>query len=263
MVSNLTKDQAEEIQLCAEDFLYFCDNYVHFDDTNLDMYNYKRRLVNHLEENQFTIFSKFRAGGFTTLLSIYGLWKCLFQLDQNIFWVSNNTAQSNFVCDLVKEVIESLPGWLIGEVSKMVNNNEKKFKETNSNMYFHSSVGFERLLGSKISLLIVDEANHINNLDYIWRQLFPTLRKDSGCVLMGTVNRDTDWFYGMLEDSKEGKNTFKAYECEYTEHPLFDSEWERKMKTNLGEAWRTDYLQIPISSKRGRGKMVWRSLFDE
>ena len=132
-MSKLNKEQQDEITRCVVDFPYFCEKYIqilsydalsskHTSVSNskiipFKLWPHQLRLYEHLENNRFTIFSKFRLGGFSTLLGIYGLWKCLFRFDQNILWLSKSDHEAMNACDgLVKRAIEYLPDWMKGEV---------------------------------------------------------------------------------------------------------------------------------------------------
>src|SRR5947208_715269 len=96
-----------------------------------ELFPYQVRLYDHLEDNRFTIFSKFRQGGFSTELAIYGLWKCLFRLDQSVLWLAKTDREATHVCDsIVKRALEYMPDWMKGSVMKMISSHEKKFPET-------------------------------------------------------------------------------------------------------------------------------------
>lgn len=297
-MSKLTKEQQEEITRCAADFPYFCEQYVKvyvpnganpapvyvpsganpasaaFHTVNsaivpFDLHSYQTRLYDHLEDNRFTIFSKFRQGGFSTVLAIYGLWKCLFRLDQRILWLAKTDREAVYVCDsIVKRALEYMPDWMKGNVMKMVSSHEKKFPETDSSMFFGTP---EASCGKAISLLIVDEASFIPNMDKHWKAMWPCLSTGGNAVVLSTPNKDTDWFWNTLEDAKLKLNNFSVYQCNWQERPEFnDSKWESEMRNSLGTAsWEQEYEQIAsesvqkVQASKKASKKLWRSIFDE
>lgn len=285
-MNKLDKNQSQEISRCASDFSYFCEKYVNLklntktiagvknpSVSPFKLHPYQVRLYEHLENNRATIFSKFRQGGFTTQLAIYGLWKCLFQLDQNVLWISSKDHQACDVCDLiVRTVIENLPGWMCGNVGKMTNSHQKCFMDTDSDMKFCTP---ESSLGRRATLLIIDEASFIKNMDQHWRALYPILGKGmrGQLVICSTVNYEDDWFWQTRENAILYLNSFSVYRCDYKERPEFcDYQWELEVKKNIGQSnWEIEYEQKPIeiedeslnkpSNKPSKG--LWRSIYDE
>ena len=71
--------QAEEIQKCVESFPYFCQKYIKILHPTKGLipfvlYKYQSRCIREYKDNRFTIISKFRQGGLTTVTLLYGLW---------------------------------------------------------------------------------------------------------------------------------------------------------------------------------------------
>jgi hypothetical protein len=289
-MNKLDKNQSQEISRCAGDFSYFCEKYVNLNLNTktiagvknpsvspFKLHPYQVRLYEHLENNRFTIFSKFRQGGFTTQLAIYGLWKCLFQLDQYILWISPRDHQACDVCDLiVKIVIENLPDWMCGNVGKMTNSHQKCFLDTNSNIKFCTPESASGGCGRSCTLLIIDDASFISNMDQHWRALYPTIMGGAhtgGAVICSAVTREDHWFWQTRENAILYLNSFSGYRCNYKERPEFcDYQWELEVKKNIGQFnWEIEYEQKPIeiedkpldkpSEKLSKG--LWRSIYDE
>lgn len=273
-MTKLNKEQTEEIARCAADFNYFCNKYVKIHVPNIstsipfELYPYQVRLYEHIEDNRFTIFSKFRQGGFTTELATYGLWKCLFRLDQKILWLSPSERDARDVCDrLVKRMIDGLPDWMKGNIMKMANSNQKSFPETDSVMHFQTP---EKARGKSASLLIVDEASFIKNMKQHWTPLWSSLGTSGRAIVFSTVDYDNDWFWQTKEDAALKLNTFAIYDCKYSERPEFcDSAWQQDAKSNIGQSgWDCEYEQKPKNSDIDIPvpkvtQKQWRSIWDE
>jgi len=273
----LTREQSEEIAKCAADFPYFCEQYVKIYVTKganteiqpFKLHPYQVRLYEHVEDNRFSIFSKFRQGGFTTELAIYGLWKCLFRLDQRVLWLSQSDRASQDVCDrIVKRVIDHLPEWMKGNVMKMTNSHQKSFPDTDSAMQFYTP---EAACGKSVSLLIVDEASFIKDMTKHWKAMWPCLSTGGSAIVLSTPNYDDDWFWQTMEDAALKLNSFAIYRCNYKERPEHcDPQWEMDAKNNLGQkGWEVEYEQKPMErvqiekTSRKPSKKLWRSIWDE
>lgn len=275
-MAKLTSEQQDEISRCAVDFPYFCEEYVKIcvqkgsqnsEIVPFKLHPYQVRLYEHLEDNRFTIFSKFRQGGFTTELAIYGLWKCLFRLDQKVLWLAKTDREAVEACDrIVKRALEYMPDWMKGSVMKMINSHQKSFPETDSNMFFGTP---EAACGKAISLLIIDEATHIKDMQHHWQALYPTLSTGGNCVVLSTPHKDDEWFWNTLEDASLKLNKFSVYKCHYKERPEHcDSQWEVETKSNLGCDWEVEYEQKVIETmqpkvQKASKKKIWRSIWDE
>jgi hypothetical protein len=272
----LTKQQQDEITRCAVDFPYFCKEYVKvlvpYGSSNtgiipFELHPYQVRLYEHMEDNRFSIFSKFRQGGFTSEVAIYGLWKSLFRLDQSILWISKTDREAIEVSRIVKRAIEYMPDWMKGGVMKMSNDHEKSFTDTGSRMFF----GAPQAARSKAAtLLVIDEASFIKDMDQHWKAIYPVISTGGNCVVMSTVNQDTDWFWLTLEDAILDNNQFEVYRCHYKDRPEFcDPKWEAGMRNQLGSSgWETEMMQQPLvtvqaAANKKKSPGLWRSIWDD
>ena len=270
IMSKLTNSQTEEISRCAVDFPYFCKNYIKLDSLGTCPFllrPYQVELYDHIEDNRFSIFSKFRRGGFTTELAIYGLWISLFRLDQRILWISNSDFISKEVCDkIVKRAIQHIPDWMRGNVMKMTNSRQKSFPDTDSEMYFSSfNTSFKRT----VNLLVVDEASFIKDMDNHWKCIYPCLSNGGRAIVFSNPRFDNDWFWNTLQDSHLKLNSFVPYSCHYKDNPEFNNEWEIECRKTCGKGlWELEYEQIPMLSILPEAivkplNRQWRSILDE
>ena len=270
----LNSDQIGEIKRCAADFSYFCRRYVKLfsyqgNSNSFNLYDYQLRLCDYVNDNRFVIFSKFRQGGFTTVLAVYCLWKCLFSMNQRIVWVSVNNRMAECVSrDIVKHVLENLPDWMTGNVMKMSNVSQKSFPDTNSNLFFGD---ISNVSNFSIGMLVLDEASFMNEVEDFWESVWSSLSMGGRAIVTSTLNKEGDWFWWMLMNARAGLNNFRVYDCNYRENPEFCTvEWEVKMKSMLGCRWNSEYDQKIVSfdvekdekDEDVKKESVWRSLYD-
>jgi hypothetical protein len=184
-------------------------------------------------------------------------------------WLSNTDREAIDVCDLtVKKVIENIPEWMRGNVLKMTNSHQKSFVETDSHMHFYTP---RQSIGRSMSLLIIDEASFIKDMDAHWKALWPIVSVGASVVICSTANYDDDWFWTTLQNASLKLNRFSVYDCDYTERPDFcDPQWKLDAIKNLGNrGWEVDYEQKAIERHQiGKpsvkpSKKLWRSIWDE
>jgi hypothetical protein len=268
-----------EYTRCASDFPYFCKEYVKIhayewtdwlqDDPrypytqNLRLHDYQEDCFNHVENNRFSIFSKFRQGGFSTLFAAYGLWRCMFRLDQSFLYLTQYDRQACDISGVVRYMLERLPQWMRPKMGKD-NDHHKSFPDTGSKMLFHTCGA---ACGQMMTHLIIDEAAFITDLDKHWKALWPTLSCGGKAIVYSTLSNPMEWFYNMLLAAEKGLNDFKVYSCSIEEHPVFATkEWQDKMKGNLGEmGWNIEMLQqfkIESYNTPPPKPKKWRSLED-
>ncbi len=230
-------DIFEECTKCKSSFVYFVENYVKIIHPTrgligFKLYDFQKSYIQELESNRFVIGVKFRQGGFTTSTAIYGLWKCLFGLDENWLFVSKTDREATGIGRVVQTVIDNLPEQLKSFLSHK-SDHEKKFGVTGSAMRF---LPMQAMCSVAVTNLVIDEAAFIPNMDEHWKSLIPSLSTGGKCVVLSTVNGVGNWFADTWNSAVEKRNQFKPLKYHYTEHPDFRSpEWVVQMKNNLGE----------------------------
>ena len=109
--------QTEEIIKCASSFSYFCTKYVkilHPIDGLIPfiLYKYQRRVIKEYDDHRFNIISKFRQGGLTTVTILWGLWRCLFKLDQQIMILSKTDREAIGSGEIINRAVSNLHSWM-------------------------------------------------------------------------------------------------------------------------------------------------------
>jgi hypothetical protein len=190
--------QVEEIDKCRESFEYFASNYVHITHpkrglVKFNMYDYQKRMVADYEKYTYNIISKFRQGGATTTTVLWCMWRCLFMCDQKILVVSIGDREAVGAGKTVKVALENLPDWMKPQMGKN-NDHEKEFHDTNSSIIFASPKAVRSM---SLTLLVIDEAAFISNMDDLWAAMMPTLSTGGSCVVISTVNGIGNWYEEM------------------------------------------------------------------
>lgn len=244
----------KEIIKCCNSFAYFCHKYVKILHPMKGLipfvlYEYQRKVIRDYEMYRFNIISKFRQGGLTTVTLLWGLWRCMFQLDQQIMLLSKTDREATDIGMMVDRSCEHFPEWLKPKKDAKWNDHLKMFTDTGSALKFYSP---EAARGKSVTFLIVDEAAFVDDMDKHWKAMWPVLSTGGSCALVSTVNGLGNWYEQTYHDAKEGHNKFHVIDLDYWEHPDYnDEEWVKEQKAQLGEK---GFLQEVLREFLGSGE---------
>ena len=249
---------SEELNKCYLDFVYFCEKYVKLNQPSkglisFKLFDYQKRYINELEKNKYLIGTKFRRGGFTTLTSVWYLWRCLFKLNEVNVIMSNSDKESKHISHMIKKIYDCLPEFITYN-RKIDFKGGLLFSSTNSKILFVDTEVFS--LGS-ITNLYIDDAAFINGMQNRWELIYPTLSNGAKCCIMSTPNGKNNWFCSVYTNA--GYNAFRVFNCSYKEHPDYnDGEWAFNMKEALGEVgWRQEVLCEFFDTQIFYNEFIW------
>lgn len=246
--------QQQEIVKCCNSFAYFCHKFVKILHPMKGLipfvlFNYQRKTIRDYENFRFNIISKFRQGGLTTVTLLWGLWRCMFQMDQQIMLLSKTDREATDIGMMVDRACENFPSWLKPKKDGKWNDHLKQFTDTGSAIKFYSP---EAARGKAVTFLIVDEAAFIDDMDKHWKAMWPILSTGGSCTLVSTVNGLGNWYEQTYHDAKEGNNKFHVIDLDYWEHPDYnDEDWVAEQKAQLGEK---GFLQEVLREFLGSGE---------
>jgi hypothetical protein len=84
-----------------------------------------------------------------------------------------------------------------------------------------------------LSLLVVDEAAHVEGLDELWTGLYPTLSTGGRCIALSTPNGVGNWFHQTYIDAELSNNDFHYTNLPWDVHPDRDEEWFSEETKNM------------------------------
>lgn len=194
------KRQTDEIRRCARDPIYFFKNYVKVSEPlkgliPFETYPFQDDCVKAFLEHRFVIINKSRQLGLSTLAAAYASWLLLFHRNKEILIMATKLAVAKNFVRKVKTCIMNLPKWLV--LPKVVEETKQSFvfgAPSNSRIEaIPTSADAGR--SEALSLLIVDEAAHVENFEELWKGLYPTL----SCIVGGTKVLMDDGFHDIEE----------------------------------------------------------------
>jgi hypothetical protein len=245
--------QRLEYRRCMASFPYFATKYVKILHPKKGLvpfilYKYQKRVLGFYDKHRFNIISKFRQGGLTSLTELWGLWLCLFKLDQQILFSSKTDSEAITAGEIVNTAEKYMPTWMKpNKQDGKWNDHQKHFPETGGKMVFGTP---ERARGLAITYLILDEAAFIPEMERHWKSLYPTLSLGGNCIVISTVNGLGNWYEETFHAAQAGKNKFHVIELDYWEHPDYnDPLWVKEQKAQLQEkGWLQEVLRKFLGS---------------
>jgi len=253
------KKRQTEIIKCVHSFSYFCQKYVKILHPTKGlvpflMFKYQHKVIKDYENNRFNIISKFRQGGLTTVTLLWGMWKCMFQTDQQIMLLSKTDREATDIGMMLDRAVENLPTWMSPKKDGKWNDHLKMFTETGSSVKFYSP---QAARGKSVTFLIIDEAAFIEDMDKHWKAMWPVLSTGGSCALVSTVNGIGNWYYHTYIEAKEKRNLFHVIDLDYWEHPDYNNpKWASEQKSQLGEK---GFLQEVLREFLGSGETYFSS----
>lgn len=233
------KVQMQEILKCGTDASYFINNYIKIPHPIKGMipfntFPFQDECLEAFQKNKNVIVNKSRQLGLSTIVAAYALWMALFQKEKNILVIAIKLDTAKLFIKKVEAMLLALPEWLVMPKIKAQSVKYLVFSNGSKIQAIPTSPGAGR--GEALSLLIVDEAAHVEGIDEIWLGLQPTLSTGGSSILISTPSGVGTLFHKIWAAAKEERNDFVAIELPWTVHPERDQEWFEEQRRAIIEA---------------------------
>lgn len=231
-------DQIAEIKRCGTDPVYFIKKYVKISHPTrgpipFQTYPYQEDCVSDFLNHRLIICNKSRQLGLSTVSAAYSLWMALFRREKNILVIATKLETAKLFLRKVKGMFDSLPEWLV--MPTLTGDSVKELRFSNGSIIKAIPTSPDAGRGEAVSLLIVDEAAHIDDFDELWTGLQPMLSTGGNCILISSPKGVGNQFYNIWKratdkvgpkgEKVEGSNDFWAIELPWTVHPEHDQAW--------------------------------------
>jgi len=226
----------KEIVKCGKDPSYFIDNYSKITHPQkglipFKLYDFQKDLLSDYEIHRFNVILKARQLGISTVTASYIVWMMLFHKEKNILVVATKLQVAANLVKKVKLAIKNLPSWL--QLANVVIDNRNSFELSNGSQIKASSTSGDAGRSEALSLLVVDEAAHVEGMSDLWTALYSTLSTGGRCIALSSPNGVGNWFHKTYVESSEGKNDFHPTKLMWDVHPDRDDAWYRKETKNM------------------------------
>ena len=158
-------------------------------------------------------------------------WLVLFHRDKNVLIVATKLQTAANLVKKVKTILKNLPPWL--EIANFSVDNKNSIELTNGSQVKASSTSGDAGRSEALSLLVIDEAAHIDGLDELWTGLYPTISTGGRCIAISTPNGVGDWFHETFVGAESGENEFLPVNLPWDVHPDRDEEWFKTETKNM------------------------------
>ena len=237
MSYQLSKKQIiKEIIACGKDPIYFLNNYARIShplhgSIPFKTYDFQTQLLKDFNDYRFNVILKARQLGISTITAGYVVWMMLFHKDKNILVMATKFGTAANLVKKVKAIMKNLPDWLT--IASIEIDNRTSFELTNGSQIKASSTSADAGRSEALSLLVLDEAAHIDGLDDLWTGLYPTLSTGGRCIALSTPNGVGNWFHKTYTESEQSANDFYPTRLPWDIHPDRNLEWFEKETRNM------------------------------
>lgn len=239
-VINFTEDNLKEYLKCAEDPVYFIENYcmiVTLDHglQKFKLYPCQVNKINVIHNNRMVILMEGRQQGKTTSSAAYILWYTLFQEAKTVAILANKASAAREVLDRYQIMYEALPMWMQQGV---VTWNKGDIELENRSKVFTAATTASGIRGKSVNMLYIDEAAIIPNTiaEQFFASVYPTISAgQSTKILLSSTPLGYNHFWKFWNDAENKRNGFVNLFIPYWEIPGRDQAWADDQHRLLGD----------------------------
>ena len=237
MSFQLTKNEIlKEILKSGKDPTYFITNYAKIAHPlegllPFKLYDFQEDLVKNFNDHRFNVILKARQLGISTTTAAYIAWMLLFHRNKNVLVVATKFQVASNLVKKVKHIMKNLPPWM--QIASIDIDNRASFVLSNGSEIKASATSADAGRSEALSLLVVDEAAHVQEMGEIWTSLYSTLSTGGRCIALSSPNGVGNWFHKACVDAQAGENDFFMTTLLWDVHPDRDKKWFDKETKNM------------------------------
>ena len=230
---------AEEYRKCGQDPIYFMKKYCVIQHPvrgkiPFHLYPFQEDCLTDFKDNRFNIILKSRQLGLSTLSAGFILWKMLFNQDFNALVIATKVTVAKNLVEKVRVMHDLLPVWLRDGGSSSVEDNKLSLKLKNGSQVKAIASSPDAGRSEALSLLVVDEAAFIRDIDEIWLSAQSTLSTGGAAIVLSTPNGVGNFFHKTWVAGESGANGFNCINLHWTKHPERNQAWRDEQTRILG-----------------------------
>ena len=244
---DFTKEEVKEYIQCANDPVYFLENYVsivHVDEglIKFKMYDYQKELVKTITDNRNVIVKTGRQVGKTTTTIGWLLHYILFNKEKVVGILANKAITAREILSRIQTSYQHLPKFLQQGLKEW---NKGSMELENGSKIIASSTSSSAIRGFSFSCILLDEFAHVQRhiANEFIRSVYPTISsgKKTKVIIVSTPN-GFNLFYKFWNDAVNGNNSFVPFKVHWSNVPGRDEEWHKKIVSTIGEdSFRQEY----------------------
>ena len=227
---------AQEYIKCAKDPAYFMKKYCYIQHPTrgrilFNLYPFQEKVLHLFRDNQYLITLKSRQLGISTLAAAYSLWLMSFHKDKNVLALATTQATARNLVTKVQFMYQNLPKWLR---LKAVEDNKLSLRLTNGSRIKAASSNSDAARSEAVSLLLIDEAAFIDNIEETFTSAQQTLATGGQCLALSTPNGVGNWFHQTWQKAESRENSFLPIRLPWDVHPERTKDWRVQQDSDLG-----------------------------
>ncbi len=212
----------QEIIRCGKDPAYFINKYVKIRHPvcgliPFNLFDYQRGTIEQFLNHRFNVILKPRQMGFTEITSAFITWLILFKRDQTVLCMATKSETAKNMIRRVRTALKSLPKWLL--LADIVTDNKTSIELSHGSTVKSISKSADAGRSEALSLLVIDEAAHIEGFDEIWTGIKPTVTAGGRIIMLSTPNGVGNVFHKTYEEALSKVSDFNPIRVEWWEHP--------------------------------------------
>lgn len=228
-----TPVQLEEYGKCANDAIYFINNYVKIVTLDhglvqMTLRAYQKKMVQEIIANRRVVMRAPRQSGKTETVAAVMLWYVLFHEDYAIAILANKADQAREILSRVQLGYEHIPLWLQQGVSTW---NKGDIELENRSSIITGATSSSAIRGRTINFLYMDEFAHIpgNIQEEFFTSVYPVISsgKDSKLVITSTP-KGMEMFWKIwteADPTRDQPNGYIRVDVHWREVPGRDDKW--------------------------------------
>jgi len=220
-----------DIHTFIEDFRRGNDHIKKVKNVKFEYFDFERNIINHINDNRFSIIKKSRAMHITTLLANYVAYTMLTDKEaKTVIYMSNMQHISMNFIDKVREAIKNFDPNINFKIDR-----RNEFRLDNDSMIRGVSTNRDALRGYAADILIFDEAAFICDFGDIIGAAMTSLGTGGKAILTSTTN-GYETFYKIYENSilnLDVFNKFKPLSINYKDNPRYNEVWFDEMSRSM------------------------------
>jgi len=233
---NIKEAIKAEYLKCAQDPAYFMKKYCYIQHPTrgrilFALYPFQEKVLHLFKENQYTTVLKSRQLGISTLASGYSLWLMIFHKDKNILALATTQSTARNLVTKTQFMYENLPSWL---KVKSQEYNKLSLRLTNGSKIQAKSSNSDAARSEAVSLLLIDEAAFIDNIEETFVAAQQTLATGGQCMALSTPNGVGNWFHKNWIKAVASENSFLPIRIPWSAHPERNQDWRDEQDSILG-----------------------------
>lgn len=236
---NWTEYELIEYQKCMNDPAYFAENYIKIINldkglVNFKLYPYQRDMINHFNDNRFSVVLACRQSGKSISTLAYIMWYAIFHPEKNCAVLANKGETAREMLSRITLMLENLPFFLQPGCKSL---NKGTIHFSNNSKIFARATSASSIRGSSVNLLMLDEFAFVENAIEFYTSTYPVISsgESSKIIITSTANGVGNMFHKIWEGAIQQVNEYKPFTVNWWDVPGRDEKWKEQTIANTSQ----------------------------